>query len=320
MPWHVARVKPTAWEVAPTSRVETSSVGGYAEAVGCEVRSLARPPYFDESLAESDELLLAHQEALQAYSGRALKWSVVSAMFDLPDMRALMRVYDGIVGSTPPQPWLAVKPMHGLANRLRAYCSAFAFAKMTSRRLLVLWEPDVHTQTRFDDLFEPPDDDTVQVMGTFEPGMFPADHWRKFDHMTSEKARKRNPVAADEQGRSLYVVTAYRLETSPPLDTGLYRRCGPAPHRYLPLPTVTYRYLPYTGGAGRRPTDSRKARPCHSRRPERTRRRSLEKTAPSRDRLSPGASPRCGRWARCARCSFPPTAPTAPFPAGWAFT
>ena len=54
--------------------------------------------------------------------------------------------------------------MHGLANRLRSYCSAHAYARATGRKLLLLWEPDVHTQTRWDELFER--DEGVRVIST----------------------------------------------------------------------------------------------------------------------------------------------------------
>ena len=46
--------------------------------------------------------------------------------------------------------------MHGLANRMRAFCSAHAFARQAGHRLLLIWEPDVHSRTAFEDLFELP--------------------------------------------------------------------------------------------------------------------------------------------------------------------
>ena len=100
-------------------------------------------------------MLLAHQEALQLYAHRALKMQAVSAMTDLADLRALMRVYRSMLSGK--KAYIAVRPMHGLANRLRAYCSASAYAQQTGRGLLVVWEPDVHTQTRFTDLLQTPD-------------------------------------------------------------------------------------------------------------------------------------------------------------------
>jgi hypothetical protein len=89
-------------------------------------------------------MLLAHQEALQVYARRALKWAAVTATYDLRDLRTLMSVYQRMLSER--RAYLAVRPMYGLANRLRAYCSAAAYAKQTSHQLLVVWEPDVHTQ------------------------------------------------------------------------------------------------------------------------------------------------------------------------------
>ena len=56
--------------------------------------------------------------------------------------------------------------MHGLANRLRCYCSAHAYARATGRRLLLVWESDVHTQTRWTDLFKL--EEGVHLISSFE--------------------------------------------------------------------------------------------------------------------------------------------------------
>ena len=59
--------------------------------------------------------------------------------------------------------------MHGLVNRMRAYCSASAYAQQTGRGLLVVWEPDVHTQTKLTDLFDLPAG--VQVISSSRAGL-----------------------------------------------------------------------------------------------------------------------------------------------------
>ena len=79
------------------------------------------------------------------------------------ELKALERVYDEMVGRKVK--WLAVRAMHGLANRMRAYCSASAWAAQMGRRLLLLWEPDVHCAARFDELFEVPEGVTVVAGG-----------------------------------------------------------------------------------------------------------------------------------------------------------
>lgn len=84
----------------------------------------------------------------------------------------------------------------------------------------------VHTQTAFTDLLERPEG--VDVISTARAGLFPAELWKWYNHMVPDRARRRNIVAADgvdAEGRSLYVTTAYRLESDPPVDRELYSRC-----------------------------------------------------------------------------------------------
>lgn len=87
------------------------------------------------------------------YSRRALRPHIVAGISSPVDLTALMRVYDALVSDQVP--YLAVRPMYGLASRMRAYCSARAYAQQTGRRLLVVWEPeDVHMRARPEDLFK----------------------------------------------------------------------------------------------------------------------------------------------------------------------
>ena len=238
-PWHDSGLVPSTWEVR-----SGHSSGGVAS---CMMVSGSRPPFFDELLRGSDEMVLAHQEALQLYAQRTLKATAVTAMVDLGDLRTLMSVYRNLLSTK--QPYLAVRPMHGLANRLRAYCSASAYAQQTGRRLLVVWEPDVHTQTTFGDLFEQPAG--VDVIRAARAGLFPAELWKWYNHMVPDRARRRNVVSADADGRALYVTSAYRLETEPPLDKALYYSCL---RELRPVEEVRSLLIPRGGeeGLGRR--------------------------------------------------------------------
>ena len=220
-PWHESVLPPTSWElVAPTT-----ATGAAAAAAGgagaCEVASARRPPFFDELLPDGDEVLLAHQEALQLYSGRAIKLPAASSIADLEELKALERVYDEMVGRKVK--WLAVRAMHGLANRMRAYCSASAWAAQTGRRLLLLWEPDVHCAARFDELFEVPEGVTVVAGATLDA--FPTELWKRVDQMGPPKARRRNALSDDAHGRSLFVTSAYRLEASPQIEQPRHDAC-----------------------------------------------------------------------------------------------
>ena len=78
---------------------------------------------------------------------------------------------------------------------------------------------------------------------TLEAGLCPQDLWRRFDQMTNERLRRRNAVVPDAQGRSLYVVSAYQLESSPPVTVAVPEpRVSPAYSRRYPNP-VWHRHI-----------------------------------------------------------------------------
>jgi hypothetical protein len=90
LPWHSCRQQPSAWQLLPpppppslravagavSTRVSTTgdAAGGEVGGEQCLVRSVSRPPFFEETLLESDDMLLAHQEALQLYSNRCSRY------------------------------------------------------------------------------------------------------------------------------------------------------------------------------------------------------------------------------------------------------
>ena len=52
------------------------------------------------------------------------------------------------------KPKFYIDAQFGLGNRLRAIASAAAIAKDTDRELVIVWQPDIHCECRFEDLFE----------------------------------------------------------------------------------------------------------------------------------------------------------------------
>lgn len=52
----------------------------------------------------------------------------------------------------------------GLTNRLRALASAYVFAQKTQRELILIWEPDLHCDCVFGDLFQMPDFEVKETM------------------------------------------------------------------------------------------------------------------------------------------------------------
>ena len=184
------------------------------------------------------------QEALHLYSGRALKWPIVASLSHLADMRALMRVYDDLLNRRVG--YVGVRPMHGLANRLRAVCSARAYAEQTGRRLLVAWEPDLHVQAAWGDLLEI-DESEALVISSYDAGLFPDSLWLSFNQMVPAKQRRRRAVSDDPQRRGLFVTSAYRIETEPPLDVGRFDACL---RSLRPAAAVTPMLLPRGGPDG----------------------------------------------------------------------
>ena len=93
----------------------------------------------------------------------------------------------------------------------------------------------MHSHPFPDDLFERPED--VEVLHSFRAGLLPPELWKWYNHMQPERARRRNPISDisdDLDGRSLYVTTAYRLESDPAVDVDLYRAClRELPSRWL---------------------------------------------------------------------------------------
>ena len=267
--WHQAStLPPTTWSLVDPSHANATRPRGPLAPSACRLVSVRRPPFFEELLADSDELVQAQHEALMLYSRRALKPSSLATLTDSNELNMLLRVHHGML--TLRQAYLAVRPMHGLANRMRAYCSAHAYAQQTGRRLLLVWEPDVHTWARFDELFERPPggadasatmastDAThaasasaaagagarvatvtassvgvarrvgippVELLHRYHPSLFPLELWRHYDQMGHERARRRQALPPEDDGRSLFVSSAYKLETSPPVNRSLYAAC-----------------------------------------------------------------------------------------------
>lgn len=98
---------------------------------------------------------------------------------------------------------LYVHVQHGLGNRLRALASATTIAQATNRTLVVIWTPDHHCECHLRDLFEydglvEENEDCVDSALT-----------DRYTYMELEPgACKDAPIAPDE-GRDLYVRTAY---------------------------------------------------------------------------------------------------------------
>lgn len=115
-----------------------------------------------------------------------------------------------------------IHAQYGLGNRLRALGSAMAVAKITGRVLVLIWEPDVHMNCRFSDLFTN-DIVTIEKLNMNWP---PAnsntrDHAMRtvdfYNFMRYQGKHIHNPLKQlvnPRSGRHVYVKSAYVVRSS----------------------------------------------------------------------------------------------------------
>ena len=123
--------------------------------------------------------------------------------------RSNIERFGAFLGTLPPNV-LFVEPYHGLGNRLRAYASAAALAKMSGRALAVVWIPDVHQWARFSDLFQVPKEVVV-----FDHAVLPAlktVRGRILYYDYNKKGGK-DEVLRDRSRAAIYVRSAYVLQS-----------------------------------------------------------------------------------------------------------
>lgn len=117
---------------------------------------------------------------------------------------------------------LFVHVQYGMGNRLRVLGSAMAIADVTSRVLVLVWEPDVHLDCHFNDLFVnqfviieklnlnwPPSGASVK-----DPAMRMVDF---YNFMRNEGSGRHNPLKQlvdPRNGRHTYAKSAYVLRSS----------------------------------------------------------------------------------------------------------
>lgn len=116
---------------------------------------------------------------------------------------------------------LFIHTQYGLGNRLRALGSAMAIAKVTGRVLVLIWEPDVHLDCRFNDLFVNEYVIIEKFVMNWPPsGTATKDHAMQtvdfYNFMRNEGAGRHNPVkdlVNPSNGRHVYVKSAYVLRS-----------------------------------------------------------------------------------------------------------
>jgi hypothetical protein len=95
---------------------------------------------------------------------------------------------------------------YGLSNRLRALASAWWIAQRTGRELLVIWEPDVHCDCTFDDLF------INHGLNVFDANTLNLENSDIYDYMNAPLRRANQLRINHETGKDLFIKSAYNLD------------------------------------------------------------------------------------------------------------
>ncbi|MBU1013816.1 MAG: hypothetical protein KKG99_12490, partial [Bacteroidetes bacterium] len=104
------------------------------------------------------------------------------------------------------KPKLYIDVQFGLCNRLRALASASVLGESTSRELVLIWNPDVHCDTKFSELF----DNHLN-----ESGMIQAEKLSEmevYDYMNGELRRSNSLYINCNTKKDIYIRSAYTLD------------------------------------------------------------------------------------------------------------
>lgn len=158
----------------PDNKNLTRSLGSWSRNnTGCRWTLTPGPGFFDaqstdctasvRELAGPELYEAAAISALQTVLGYSthLKMSFIKTLRSSEHLRLLLQVYYHLSSER----WLIVHLQHGLGNRLRAGGSAIALAKESGRMLRIIWPLDRHVSASFEDLFECPHPNIVQLDG-----------------------------------------------------------------------------------------------------------------------------------------------------------
>ena len=149
-----------------------------------------------------DEISLEKVEAIAQHTDVVKRYSTSSA----PAVQAPPQRLQAPMVQVP-RDKVFVDGQHGLGNRLRAIGSAAAIADATDRELVIVWEPDAHSDCKFSDLFDYHD-------AVIEKSFFKDTEAANADLVNymeiEEGAQKDSPVEL-VSGRNIYLRSAFVL-------------------------------------------------------------------------------------------------------------
>lgn len=177
---------------------------------------------------------------LRLYQRHQVPRAVINSM-QLPVAERLLRnldewndgsQYDEVLHPEAAPPLVMVHVQNGIGNRLRVLGSALAFAGLTDREPIIIWEPDVHFGARFDQLFNI-SSTRYPVIDAFQP-QWPLRRlsqndstWNRFSFYNYMLDTPDRPKVEDELGRSIYFkssaimnsdITSWETENDPLLS------------------------------------------------------------------------------------------------------
>lgn len=106
--------------------------------------------------------------------------------------------------TTNPKVYIDVQ--FGLSNRLRALASAFLIARSLRRELVLIWEPDVHCNCHFNDLF------VNHCLNVESRNVVSVDNMDCYDYMNGPLRREGKLRLNLKTNKDIYVKSAYTLD------------------------------------------------------------------------------------------------------------
>ena len=203
-----------AWN-AQLAQMRSASPSLYREALTGWFEAAAEGASVPSASAD-DSSAPAHTVACALHDVHSIPWQVLHAMNEPQRIRLLTELERRANGHTAPVVVFA-DVRHGLGNRLRAYASARAFARMIDAVFVLVWIPDRHMNAEFHDLFQ--NDELVlrQPVVPWPPHAAACDPaWQRVELVNYMEpdgygARKYRPVSL-ERTDHLYFRSAYMMD------------------------------------------------------------------------------------------------------------
>ncbi|KAI9142453.1 hypothetical protein BKA69DRAFT_1068427 [Paraphysoderma sedebokerense] len=127
-----------------------------------------------------------------------LKWRTKIPHPDLDSINhtSTAAVLSQIYNPESPTRYFVIHVQHGLGNRIRTYVSGKAIARNSGRKLIVIWEPDVHCFAEFYDIFDGSPNSEEIVLKEFNINWFKEENVKLFNYFTWEGGIKNELINA----------------------------------------------------------------------------------------------------------------------------